>query len=101
MTRSDLIFDGHNDLAWAMRQLDYDLDRVDVSQPQPTLHTDLPRLRRGRVGAQFWSVFVPCSLTGDAAVIATLEQIDFVYALSRRYAADLEIVTTADDAFER
>jgi microsomal dipeptidase-like Zn-dependent dipeptidase len=97
MTRSDLIFDGHNDLAWAMRQLDYDLDRVDVSQPQPTLHTDLPRLRRGRVGAQFWSVFVPCSLTGDAAVIATLEQIDFVYALSRRYAADLEIVTTADD----
>ena len=80
-----------------MRQLDYDLDRVDVSQPQPTLHTDLPRLRRGRVGAQFWSVFVPCSLTGDAAVIATLEQIDFVYALSRRYAADLEIVTTADD----
>ena len=45
MTRSDLIFDGHNDLAWAMRQLDYDLDRVDVSQPQPTLHTDLPRLR--------------------------------------------------------
>ena len=96
MTRSDLIFDGHNDLAWAM-QLDYDLDRVDVSQPQPTLHTDLPRLQRGRVGAQFWSVFVPCSLTGDAAVIAALEQIDFVYALSRRYAADLEIVTTADD----
>ena len=42
-------------------------------------------------------MFVPCSLTGDAAVIATLEQIDFVFALSRRYAADLEIVTTADD----
>ena len=98
MTQSTAIFDGHNDLPWAMRQLDYDLDRFDVGQPQPTLHTDVPRLRTGGVGAQFWSVFVPSSLAGDAAVIATLEQIDFVHALARRYATDLEIVTSADEA---
>ena len=66
----------------------YDFDAVDVAQPQPQLHTDLPRLRAGGVGGQFWSVFVPCSLAGDGAVTATLEQIDAVYlhdrALPRR-----------------
>jgi membrane dipeptidase len=66
-----------------------------VSQPQPTLDTDLPRLRAGGVGAQFWSVFVPSSLAGDAAVAATLEQIDAAYALIARYPADLALARTA------
>jgi membrane dipeptidase len=69
---------------------------VDVALAQPQLHTDLPRLRRGGVGAQFWSVYVPCSFTGAAAVTATLEQVDAVHTMVERYPDDLALVTTAD-----
>jgi membrane dipeptidase len=90
------LVDGHNDLPWAHRELaGYDLDAVDIAQPQPSLHTDLPRLRRGCVGAQFWSVYVPGSLAGDAAVTATLEQIAFVHALAARYPDDLRLTRTS------
>ena len=90
------VVDGHNDLPWAMRQVGYDFDVTDIATAQPHLHTDLPRLRAGRVGAQFWSVFVPCSYVGPAAVAATCEQIDAVYAMVERYADDLVLVTSAD-----
>jgi membrane dipeptidase len=89
------VVDGHNDLPWAMRKVRYDFDAVDIARPQPQLHTDLPRLRSGGVGAQVWSVFVPCGLPGDQAVTATLEQIDAVYAMITRYPDDLLLVTTA------
>ncbi|MFY1671578.1 dipeptidase [Plantactinospora sp. WMMB334] len=93
------VFDGHNDLLWTLRRrARYDFDALDISVDQSGigLHTDLPRLRAGGVGAQFWSVFVPCSLTGDAAVTATLEQIDAAYRMVRRYPDDLVMVTTAE-----
>jgi membrane dipeptidase len=90
-----LIVDGHNDLPHAMRKVDYDFTGTDIATPQPQLHTDLPRLRQGQVGAQFWSVYVPCSLVGAAAVTATLEQIDAVYTMVERYADDLVLVTSA------
>lgn len=90
------VVDGHNDLPWAMRGVGYDFDTVDIARPQPQLHTDLPRLRAGSVGAQFWSVFVPCSLRGDAAVTATLEQVDAVHDMVQRYVSDLALVTSAD-----
>jgi membrane dipeptidase len=90
------VIDGHNDLPWAMRELaSYDLDAVDLAAGEPRLHTDLPRLRAGQVGAQFWSVFVPCDLSGGAAVTATLEQIDFVYRLVERYPDVLALARTA------
>ena len=91
-----LVVDGHNDLPWAMRKVGYDFAVVDVAAPQPQLQTDLPRLRTGGVGAQFWSVFVPCTLAGEDAVTATLEQIDAVYDMIERYADDLVLVTSAD-----
>ena len=91
-----LVVDGHNDLPWALRQTGYDLDAVDVSVPQPHLQTDLPRLRSGGVGGQFWSVFVPCSLRGGTAVTATLEQVDAVHLLVERHPGDLVLVTDAD-----
>lgn len=93
------IVDGHNDLAWALReQVGYDLDRRDISADQTGhLHTDLPRLRSGGVGAQFWSVWVPTDLAGDHAVSATLEQIDCVRALAARYPDTLRLATTADE----
>ena len=68
------VIDGHNDIAWAMRkQVAYDLYRRDIGQRQPTLHTDIPRLLAGGVGAQFFSVYVPGTMVGGSAVTATLE----------------------------
>ena len=96
-TPGPLVVDGHNDLPWAMRKVGYDFTATDIAGAQPQLHTDLPRLRRGQVGAQFWSVFVPCSLVGVDAVTATLEQIDAVHEMVRRYPSDLVLVTAADE----
>ena len=92
------LVDGHNDLLWELRdQVAYDLDRIDISGSCPSVQTDLPRLRRGGVGAQFWSVFVPSDLPGDTAVTATLEQLDGFHRMLRRYPDDLELALTADD----
>ncbi|MGW0547615.1 dipeptidase [Streptomyces altiplanensis] len=93
------VADGHNDLPWALReQVRYDLDRRDIAADQSAcLHTDIPRLRAGGVGAQFWSVYVRSDLAGDAAVSATLEQIDVVGQLLARYPGDLARATTADE----
>jgi membrane dipeptidase len=92
------LIDGHNDLAWALRQhFGSAPESASLSAAVPGLHTDLPRLRRGRVGAQFWSVYVPGTLAGDAAVAATLEQIDLAGRLIRHYSDDLELALTADD----
>ncbi|MGH3812941.1 MAG: dipeptidase [Pseudonocardiaceae bacterium] len=94
------VIDGHNDLAWALRhRVGYDFDKLDIAVDQSAagLHTDLPRLRAGGVGAQFWSVYVPCVLSGDAAVAATLEQIDAVRRMVERYPDDLVLATTADE----
>lgn len=93
------VVDGHNDLPWALReQVGYDLAVRDIATDQSAhLHTDIPRLRAGGVGAQFWSVYVRSDLAGDAAVSATLEQIDVVAELLERYPADLRRALTADD----
>jgi membrane dipeptidase len=92
------ILDGHNDLPWALRELGRsDLDGVDLTGGIAETHTDLPRLRAGGVGAQFWSVFVPSKLQGDSAVAATLEQIDLTRRLIARFPGALEQAGTADD----
>ena len=92
------VIDGHNDLPWAMRQLcRYNLDVVDLNTSIPELHTDIPRLRAGGVTGQFWSVYVPSTLDGPAAVSATLEQIDFVYTMIDRYPDTFRIAWTADE----
>lgn len=93
------VVDGHNDLPWRLReQVRYDLDRRDIAADQSAhLHTDLPRLRAGRVGAQFWSVYVRSDLAGGDAVVAVLEQIDCVRRLIERYPEDLRAAFTADD----
>ena len=92
------IVDGHNDLAFALRELvDYDLDRFDVTARQTLTQTDLVRLAEGGVGGQFWSVYVPSSGTDDSAVIGTLEQIDFVHHLIERYPDRLSLALCAAD----
>jgi membrane dipeptidase len=92
------LVDGHNDLPWAMRENSfYDFDKIDIRQPQPKLMTDIPKLREGLLGGQFWSVYVPTTLQGDKAVSATLEQIGAVYEMLRRYPETFEQARTAAD----
>ncbi|MFH9398801.1 dipeptidase [Streptomyces sp. NPDC017638] len=91
------VVDGHNDLPWALReQVRYDLDALDIAgDRRDRLHTDLPRLRAGGVGAQYWSVYVPAEQPEPVA--ATLEQIDCVHRMLERYPADLAPARTAAD----
>ena len=102
LLREHPVLDGHNDLLWAARtKVDYDFDRLELTDSaacqQIGTHTDLPRLRQGGVGAQFWSVFVPATLTGGAAVTATLEQVDGCHRMVSRYADQLALATTVGD----
>ena len=93
------LIDGHNDYPWALREakVDLDINRLDIRTRQPKIHTDIPRLREGGVGGQFWSVYVPATMQGPAAVRATLEQIDIVHRLVRKYPDTFELATTAAD----
>jgi membrane dipeptidase len=92
------LLDGHNDLPWALRDAGCaGLDSTDLNQPVSFTHTDLPRLAAGGVGGQFWSVYVPATLAGEAALAATLEQIDLVRRMIRRYPGQLELALTAED----
>lgn len=93
------VIDGHNDLAWAHRKaVAYNLTALDIAAPQPSLCTDLPRLRDGGVVGQFWSVYVPTTLPSGEAVVATLEQIEFVHRLVRAYPQDLALALTSAEA---
>jgi membrane dipeptidase len=96
------LIDGHNDLPWQYRErVKNHLARIDLRQDQSglakPLHTDIPRLRRGGLGAQFWSVYVPASLKGADALQATLEQIDVVHRLNSAYPEAFALALTADD----
>ena len=93
-----MLIDGHNDLAWAMRELhNYNFDAVDLSKYSPAFHTDLTRLRTGGVTGQFWSVYAPSTLTGSQAAVVTVEQIMFVRAFIEKFPNDLAFATCADD----
>jgi membrane dipeptidase len=92
------LIDGHNDYPWALREnAERDLDKLDIAKPQPSIMTDIGRLRAGGVGGQFWSVYVPADLQGQTAVTATLEQIDIVHRMMRKYPETFELALTADD----
>ena len=94
-----ILVDGHNDLPWTVRQkANGSFSRYDIRKRLSFGHTDIPRLRAGRVKAQFWSVFVPVRLAEEGkAVRATLEQIDLVYRMIRRYPDTFELARTAAD----
>jgi membrane dipeptidase len=96
------LIDGHNDLPYQYEERAKDhLAQIDIRQDQsklaPPLHTDIPRLRAGHAGAEFWSVYVPTSLKGADAVRAVLEQIDVVYRIDETYPDTFELARTADD----
>lgn len=93
------IFDGHNDLPWEIRSnFSSSFDQADLAQGVPKLHTDIARLRKGNVGAQFWSVFVPTTASKDGtALLKTIEQIELVRAMVKRYPDTFELARTTDD----
>lgn len=96
------LVDGHNDVPWELRQrVSNHLDKLDLAQDTTRLEkpmmTDIPRLRQGGVGAQFWSVYIPTELSGPQAVGAVMEQIDVVHRLVERYPEAFELATTAAD----
>src|SRR5215813_13738641 len=101
MLRRFPLIDGHNDLPWALRERapggDVSQVRFGLDTAADGLHTDLPRLTAGRVGAQFWSVYVPPALAGPGAVTAVLEQIDLARRMIAAYPDALELALTADD----
>jgi membrane dipeptidase len=91
------LIDGHNDYPWALRETDpaRDFAKADISGSVPKLMTDIPRLRQGGLGGQFWSVYIPATMQGKEAVRATLEQIDIVHRMIRRWPETFELTRTA------
>lgn len=88
-----LLVDGHNDLPWALRSQGDDLDLA--AGTDGATHTDIPRLRAGGVGAQFWSVYVPSHY--PAPVRTVLQQIDRARRMIRKYPDSFEFAGTAAD----
>jgi membrane dipeptidase len=104
------LIDGHNDLPWEIRErfkgalaaidLNSDTSKLPLPKEPPDaapLMTDIPRLRAGLVGGQFWSVWVPADIRGPEAVQATVEQIDLVKRIAAKYPAVFEVAYTAAD----
>lgn len=101
------LIDGHNDLPWEIRTredgVDLNIDHSKLSFPADApkdyvgLMTDIPRLRAGHVGGQFWSVWIPPTITGPEAIKTAIEQIDIVHTMVARYPKALQMAYTADD----
>lgn len=94
-------FDGHNDTPWQYRnRVGYkfsELDFHDTSSLEDPMHTDIPRLKEGHIGAQWWSVYVSAHIPDNEAVVRTMEQIDFVKRMAQKYPDEFEMAYTADD----
>ena len=95
------LIDGHNDIAEQLAE-NYKRDVTGLAsgtdqRPDHPLMTDMARLHAGRVGGQFWSVYIDGTITGDAAIRETIEQIDIVRRMIAAYPNDLELARTADD----
>ena len=100
--RESPLIDGHNDLPWQywkrVRNHLAEIDlHTDTSGLEPSMHTDIARLRQGGIGGQFWSVYIPVEMGGPGAVRTVLGQIDLVHRLIDRYDDTFELALTADD----
>jgi membrane dipeptidase len=92
------LIDGHNDLPWELR-VNYALsfDSLDMATTQQQIMTDIPRLKAGLVGGQFWSIYVPVTFAKQNAARVGLEQVDVIYRMVSRYPDFFEIALTASD----
>jgi membrane dipeptidase len=97
--RAAPLIDGHNDLPWAIREAKgapMDVEAYDLTKQTPG-HTDLPRLRRGLVGGQFWSIYIPGEIRDSGYARVQLEQFDIAKRVIAKYPKDLAFAWTADD----
>ncbi|MEO6811448.1 MAG: dipeptidase [Isosphaeraceae bacterium] len=93
---SGMLFDGHNDLPWKLRELgDVTFSKIDISKRLESTQTDIPRARQGGLKAQFWSVYIPSNQANPARTVT--DQIDLVHRMVERYPDDLELALSADD----
>ncbi|XP_038609863.1 dipeptidase 1 [Tachyglossus aculeatus] len=93
------LIDGHNDLPWQLlKQFN---NRLELKEANLTLlnttHTNIPKLREGFVGGQFWSAYVPCETQNKDAVKRTLEQIDVIQRICRKYPETFKCATKSSD----
>ncbi len=98
--RSTPLIDGHNDLPWALREdhgLSVEALESGSDRRATPLMTDMARMRSGRVGGQFWSVYISGTLVGDEAIRTTIEQIDTARRLIDRYPDHLQFAASADE----
>jgi membrane dipeptidase len=95
------LIDGHNDVPWQYRKRSNDFSAINLREDTRKLKnpmvTDIPRLRAGGMGGQFWSAYIPATLDGPDAVKAVLEQIDVVHHMMQEYSDTFELALTADD----
>lgn len=100
--RETPLIDGHNDLPWQFRErVNNHLGKIDLetdtSLLDPPMHTDIPRMRRGHIGAQFWALYVPASFEGPGAARVLFEQIDVTRRIIAHYSETFALATCADD----
>lgn len=96
MSETPLI-DGHNDLPWQLReQFNNQLNKVDLNKLETT-HTNIPKMKEGRLGAQFWSAYVPCATQYKDAVRQTLEQIDVIHRMCDKYPETFMFATSSQE----
>src|SRR6185369_5300120 len=97
--RQCIVIDGHNDLPWVVRTKGgSSFVAKDISKSQPNFDTDIPRLRKGGLGAQFWAAYPPAETAKEKnAAHYTLEQIDLIHRMIRTYPETFELATSADD----
>ncbi|KAK8729305.1 hypothetical protein OTU49_008755, partial [Cherax quadricarinatus] len=110
LLRDTPLIDGHNDLPWNIRKFMHNklhsfnftaqLHKLRPWSRSSWSHTDLPRLRQGMVGAQFWVSYVPCESQTLNAVQLTIEQIDLIKRLINQYPQHLRLATTAHELEE-
>ncbi|XP_030582339.1 dipeptidase 1 [Archocentrus centrarchus] len=99
MSETPLI-DGHNDLPWQLRnQFNNQLNKVDLNT-LATTHTNIPKIKAGRLGAEFWSAYVPCATQYKDAVRQTLEQIDVIHRMCQKYPDSFMFATSSEDIME-
>jgi len=98
LLRNAPLIDGHNDLIWETHEArEKGAPEADIGRECPQFQTDLPRLRAGGIGGQFWSVYTPSGWAPERAVAGALERIDELRTLVRRYPERLELARSADD----
>ncbi|KAL6468862.1 hypothetical protein MHYP_G00223860 [Metynnis hypsauchen] len=94
------LVDGHNDLPWQLRiQFNNELNSVDLYTLNST-HTNIPKIKEGRLAAQFWAAYVACDTQYKDAVRQTLEQIDIVHRMCQKYPEDFMFAASSQDIMD-